>query len=211
MPEWPRRASKVRPKTNEIVASKPAQVLPAKEPEMQDGSSNSRNVDESHDGINGDGGSALGLVIAGTRAATPQIDDSLSSPELYLNRELTWLGFNRRVLSEAEDEKNPLLERLKFLAISGSNLDEFFMKRIGGLKHQVAAGIVEKTVDGRTPQQQITECYTEIRQFEPRQQDALRILRHELNAHGVQLLTYEELTNDEQSAIREHYLNNVFP
>ncbi len=163
MPEWPRRASKVRPKTNEIVASKPAQVLPAKEPELQDGSSNSRNVDESHDGINGDGGSALGLVIAGTRAATPQIDDSLSSPELYLNRELTWLGFNRRVLAEAEDERNPLLERLKFLAITASNLDEFFMRRMGGLKQQAAAGVQQLTVDGRTPSQQIVECYAEVR------------------------------------------------
>src|SRR6266478_7539177 len=116
-----------------------------------------------------------GLALNGSGALSPTVVEEikLDSPELYLNRELTWLGFNRRVLSEAEDEKNPLLERLKFLAISGSNLDEFFMKRIGGLKHQVAAGIVEKTVDGRTPQQQITECYTEIRQFEPRQQDVL--------------------------------------
>ncbi|RMG34348.1 MAG: hypothetical protein D6720_09595, partial [Gammaproteobacteria bacterium] len=61
----------------------------------------------------------------------------LRDPSLYLNRELTWLAFNRRVLHEAEDERNPLLERLKFLAIVSSNLDEFFMKRIGGLKQQV--------------------------------------------------------------------------
>ena len=73
-------------------------------------------------------------------AAVPPVGD-LSRPELYLNRELTWLAFNRRVLAEAADPRNPLLERLKFLAITASNLDEFFMKRIGGLKQQVVAGI----------------------------------------------------------------------
>src|SRR5207237_1443563 len=81
----------------------------------------------------------------------------LGAPPLYLNRELTWLAFERRVLQEALDARNPLLERVKFLAITASNLDEFFMKRIGGLKHQVAAGVQELTVDGRTPQQQIAE------------------------------------------------------
>jgi polyphosphate kinase len=69
----------------------------------------------------------------------------LNDPALYLNRELTWLAFNRRVLHEAEDARNPLLERLKFLAIVSGNLDEFFMKRIGGLKQQVGAGMSKKT------------------------------------------------------------------
>ena len=69
----------------------------------------------------------------------PQVD--LSAPELYLNRELTWLAFNRRVLHEAMDERTPLLERVKFAAIAGSNLDEFFMKRIGGLKQQIGARV----------------------------------------------------------------------
>src|SRR5262249_60733596 len=87
------------------------------------------------------------------RAPAPALD----SPLLYLNRELTWLAFNRRVLAEAQDRRNPVLERLKFLAITASNLDEFFMKRIGGLKQQVAAGFQQLTVDRRTPQQQLTE------------------------------------------------------
>ncbi|MBI3758904.1 MAG: hypothetical protein HY269_04020, partial [Deltaproteobacteria bacterium] len=101
--------------------------------------------------------------------STIRIDPALKSPDLFLNRELTWLQFNRRVLAEAEDIRNPLLERLKFLAITASNLDEFFMKRIGGLKQQVAAGVHELTVDGRTPHQQIAECYAEIRDFQSRQ------------------------------------------
>ena len=86
-------------------------------------------------------------------------EPDLSSPDYYLNRELTWLSFNLRVLHEAEDERTPLLERLKFLAIVASNLDEFVMKRIGGLKQQVAAGLRQPSIDGRTPEQQIVECH----------------------------------------------------
>src|SRR6266852_2012149 len=208
MPEWHREASRVRPKTmSEIVASKPARVLPAKEPEQQ--GANSHNVDESHDGINGDGGSAAGLV--GTRVATPEIDDSLSSPALYLNRELTWLAFNRRVLAEAEDERNPLLERLKFLAITASNLDEFFMKRIGGLKQQAAAGVRALTLDGRTPQAQIAECLEVIRQQEQHQREVRALLLDQLKTHGIAVLSYEELSTPQQVALREHYFTNIFP
>ena len=81
-----------------------------------------------------------------------------TSPELYLNRELTYLNFCWRVLHEAEDDRMPLLERVKFLAIVSSNIDEFFQKRIGGLKQQVGAQLHSITPDGRTPQQQIADC-----------------------------------------------------
>ena len=84
-------------------------------------------------------------------AKTAPTTVDLRAPEFYLNRELTWLGFNRRVLNEAFDKRNPLLERVKFLAIANSNLDEFFMKRIGGLKQQVATNVHQLSVDGRTP------------------------------------------------------------
>ncbi|HEX5789296.1 MAG TPA: RNA degradosome polyphosphate kinase, partial [Woeseiaceae bacterium] len=94
--------------------------------------------------------------LGGTPEPQPSWD--LDAPALYLNRELTWLAFNRRVLAEAENPDNPLLERVKFLAIFDSNLDEFFMKRIGGLKQQLGAGMTTPTVDGRTPHQQIMEC-----------------------------------------------------
>ena len=97
-------------------------------------------------------------------AAEEPVD--LRSPALYLNRELTWLSFNRRVLHEAEDPRTPLLERVKFLAIVSANLDEFFMKRIGGLKQQVGAGVHDLTVDGRTPQQQIADCLAFIRDLD---------------------------------------------
>src|ERR1700722_6689374 len=131
------------------------------------------------------------------KAPPPHIDKDLTSPDLFLNRELTWLAFNRRVLHEAEDERNPLLERLKFLAITASNLDEFFMKRIGGLKQQVVAGMHELTVDGRTPQQQINECYTVVREIEGRQREVGPHILRELENHGIRVRLYASLSDEE--------------
>jgi len=144
-------------------------------------------------------------------AATFGGDPDLKSPELYLNRELTWLQFNRRVLAEAEDARNPLLERLKFLAITASNLDEFFMKRIGGLKQQVAAGVHELTVDGRTPHQQIAECYADVRDFQRRQRLEVEALLTALAPHGIGVAGYAELTPEEQAGVRAYYFANIFP
>ncbi len=137
--------------------------------------------------------------------------DGLDDPRLYLNRELTWLEFNRRVLAEAEDERNPLLERVKFLAITGSNLDDFFMKRIGGLKQQTAAGVPEPTVDGRTPQQQIAECSAFVRDFETHRQRVERRLLHLLAECDIRLLRWDQLSAEQQSRVREHYLREIFP
>ena len=138
--------------------------------------------------------------------------DALAAPELYLNRELSWLAFNERVLHEAEDERTPLLERIKFLAISASNLDEFFMKRIGGLKQQVVAGLQERTVDGRTPQEQIAAAYAVVRDFERRQRLLWNDLRQRLSdEHGIQIQSHAELDGDEQAALRERYVRNIFP
>ena len=150
-------------------------------------------------------------VAPAEKAPAPRIDKDLASPELYLNRELTWLSFNRRVLHEAEDERNPLLERLKFLAITASNLDEFFMKRIGGLKQQVVAGMQELTVDGRTPQQQITECYLVVRDLEQRQRELGPQILAQLENHGIRLRLYSSLTPDERKTLREYYYKNIFP
>jgi len=94
--------------------------------------------------------------------ATPA---DLRDPSLYLNRELSWLEFNRRVLHEALDHRTPLLERVKFLSIFSSNLDEFFQVRVAGLKQQVAAGIVERTADGMTPEAQIRAIAGTVREM----------------------------------------------
>jgi polyphosphate kinase len=135
----------------------------------------------------------------------------LCAPELFLNRELTWLEFNRRVLAEAQDERTPLLERIKFVAILGSNLDEFFMKRIGGLKRQVGAGVPYLTPDGRTPQQQIEECYAVVRDIEAQRDTLLPVLFKELQVHGIAVLPYADLTAEEQRLLRDHYVENIYP
>ena len=135
----------------------------------------------------------------------------LSRPEYYLNRELTWLNFNFRVLHEAADERVPLLERLKFLAIVGSNLDEFFMKRIGGLKQQVKAGIIERTVDGRTPAEQIAECYALVHQLEARQLETAAKLLAELADAGVKVVDWRALDDKARARLRKHYVRNIFP
>jgi polyphosphate kinase len=146
----------------------------------------------------------------GTAQSAPN-GSSLDDPSLYLNRELTWLEFNRRVLAEAEDDRNPLLERVKFLAITGSTLDDFFMKRIGGLKQQAAAGVPEPTIDGRTPLQQIAECYEVVRGIEAQRYLAERTLLGLLAKQDVRLLGWDQLAPDQQLQLRDYYVREVFP
>lgn len=140
-------------------------------------------------------------------AVVPDLDD----PSLYLNRELTWLAFNRRVLAEAEDARNPLLERVKFLAIVSSNLDEFFMKRIGGLKQQLGAGMSKKTVDGRTPKEQITACYEVVREQEAAQHLIWEQLLEALGENDIRILGYDQLGREDVEFLRSHFHDNVFP
>jgi polyphosphate kinase len=142
---------------------------------------------------------------------SPSVAVDLSSPEVYLNRELTWLEFNRRVLHEALDERTPLLERVKFVAIVSSNLDEFFMKRIGGLKQQVGAGLHNLTVDGRTPQDQIAACYAVVRELEAQKDAVIPVLLERLEEHGVQVLDYGRLSETERQYLRGYYVRNIFP
>ena len=147
------------------------------------------------------------------RPAAQKSDElfDLGDSQWYLNRELTWLDFNRRVLHEAEDERTPLLERLKFIAIVSNNLDEFFMKRIGGLKQQIGAGVRELTLDGRTPRQQVQECHTAIREINARKMEAFIEVRSLLEQKGIVIEQYDSLTAKEKSQLREHYYNNIFP
>ena len=146
-----------------------------------------------------------------TPVPAPAAEHNLDSPEYYLNRELTWLNFNFRVLHEAEDPRTPLLERVKFLSIVGSNLDEFFMKRIGGLKQQVGVGITEQTVDGRTPGEQIDECYKAVRQLEERQRAAGREVLALLASEGIHVVDWERLGKKHRKWLRRHYVRNIYP
>ena len=135
----------------------------------------------------------------------------LSDPSLFLNRETTWINFNFRVLHEAEDDRTPLLERLKFIAIVASNLDGFFMKRIGGLKQQVGAGVLDLTVDGRTPEQQITECYELVRRLEERQARALKRVLADLSEHNIFIVDWDKLEAGQRQQLRETYLERIYP
>ena len=150
---------------------------------------------------------------APAQAESPQTDTAidLNDSQWYLNRELTWLEFNRRVLNEAIDERTPLLERLKFIAIVSSNLDEFVMKRIGGLKQQIGAGMNELTLDGRTPHQQVVECHASIREINARKRGALKELRVLLEQKGIVIESYSTLTPKEKKQLREHYYTNIYP
>ncbi|WP_428268644.1 polyphosphate kinase 1 [Haliangium sp.] len=149
--------------------------------------------------------------VAPDVTAAPDIDRDLVNPELYLNRELTWLNFNWRVLHEGEDPRTPVLERVKFLAISDGNLDEFFMKRIGGLKQQEGARMPELTVDGRTPRQQIAECYQVVRALEERMNRLLVRLYEALREHDIGIARYERLDKEARAFLRRYYVENIFP
>jgi len=135
----------------------------------------------------------------------------LDSPELYLNRELTWLEFNHRVLHEAIDESNPLLERLKFVGIVSANLDEFFMKRIGGLKQQVGAGILDYSVDGRLPARQIEECYVKVRELEAVKDALIPLLIEQLAQQDIHITAFDALSTETQETIRNYYFDNIYP
>ena len=157
---------------------------------------------------------ATAPVAHTTPDATPAVSApvfDLHDSQWYLNRELTWLSFNRRVLHEAEDERTPLLERLKFIAIVSGNLDEFFMKRIGGLKQQIGAGMRELTLDGRTARQQVTECYAEIRDLEARKEQLFHEIYAQLEEKNILIERHDELTSKEKKLLREFYYINIFP
>ena len=164
--------------------------------------------------LESDGGLPLGHTPADLTPlpeAHHEGDFDLHAPECYLNREMTWLNFNYRVLNEARDSRVPLLERVKFLAIVGSNLDEFFMKRIGGLKQQVGAGLSLLTVDGRTPRDQIEVCYRIVQDLEQLQHETCLEVRALLRKEGVVWGTYDDLTPEEVEDLREQYLDNIYP
>ncbi|HBA73190.1 MAG: RNA degradosome polyphosphate kinase [Geobacteraceae bacterium GWC2_55_20] len=145
------------------------------------------------------------------KAGNTESKINLSDSCWYLNRELTWLEFNRRVLHEAEDERTPLLERLKFIAIVSSNLDEFFMKRIGGLKQQLGAGLRELSLDGLTPLRQIQECHGFIRSLEERKYCLLLQVLEQLRQNGIIISPVKDLNARERKTLRNHFAVNIYP
>ncbi len=136
---------------------------------------------------------------------------AMLGPERFFNRELSWLGFNRRVLEEAENPAHPLLERLRFLSISGSNLDEFFMTRVAGLKGQQLLGVEEKSTDGRTPTQQLSAIAEDADALVVEQQKEWIVLRECLAEQGFDVLAVEELAQDERDWLDRHFREQILP
>ena len=129
----------------------------------------------------------------------------------FINRELSWLAFNERVLEEADNPNHPLLERLRFLSISANNLDEFYMVRVAGLKGQQAAGIVTPSQDGLTPAQQLAAINARTGELMGNQQACWRRLRDELRTNGLAVIEGAELTGEEKQWLDGFFLDQIFP
>lgn len=139
------------------------------------------------------------------------VEPPLDPKARYFNRELSWLAFNDRVLSEACNDSYPLLERLRFLAISGSNLDEFIMIRVSGLVGQVQRGIEKPSNDGRTPREQLGAIAARLGQINERQQAIWRDLRPMLASAGIHVADEERVNAEAYAWLREHFHNEILP
>src|SRR5215469_4303663 len=148
--------------------------------------------------------------MADTAMRTEQAVD-LKDPELYVNRELSLLAFQRRVLEEAEDESNPLLERVKFLAIVGSNLDEFFMVRVAGLAAQLDAGSVEVGPDGLSPRAQLVSIRREVKKLMNDARKCGEALLAALHEAGIFIHDFAELNELQQSRLARYFAETVYP
>src|SRR5580692_6744730 len=137
---------------------------------------------------------------------------SLEDPSLYISRELSWLEFNDRVLEEALDAKNPLFERLKFVAIYGTNLDEFFMIRVAAIKQQIEAQVVRRSDDGRLPAEHLAAISERLRISLQRQMHLLNDeLFPELARNGIKIVRVSDLDEETQSALERTFDDSVFP
>ena len=155
--------------------------------------------------------SAQATVITEKDSVTASAPAIGSSPERFINRELSWLHFNRRVLEESVNPGHPALERVRFLSISANNLDEFFMVRVAGIKAQVREGITERSPDGLSPAEQLVMINETVSKLANDQQAIWRDLYKILAAVGIVLVEGRDVTKSERAWIEDHFLHNIFP
>ncbi|VUT24344.1 MAG: polyphosphate kinase [Candidatus Methanolliviera sp. GoM_asphalt] len=151
-----------------------------------------------------------------TNKKTEKIDTidkgiSLDDPNLYINRELSWIKLNERIFEEANDKTHPLLERVKFLAICGSNLDEFFMVRVSGLKRQLLKGALKVPPDGMTPQEQLTAIEEEIRPLLKEYEKCWKELVPSLSNEGIKIEKVSDLETDQRLFVKKYFESKIFP
>jgi len=143
--------------------------------------------------------------------ADPRPADLMQSPERFINRELSWLAFNTRVLEEANNPRHPLLERVRFVSISASNLDEFYAVRVAGLVGQAAAGVVKPSPDGMTPTQQLAAIHREAEKLIVEQQRVWRDLARLLRGAGLAVVEPDELGAEDRAWLEQWFMERIFP
>ncbi|WP_265515500.1 RNA degradosome polyphosphate kinase [Nitratireductor luteus] len=137
--------------------------------------------------------------------------DAVAGPDRFVNREFSWLQFNRRVLDESQNAIHPLLERVRFLSISADNLDEFFMVRVAGLAGQVRENIATRSADGRTPEEQLDQVLREVSRLQVDQHASLSRLLELLKKEDIELIRSGALTADDKKWVEAHFLDDIYP
>ncbi|HBN51586.1 MAG TPA: RNA degradosome polyphosphate kinase, partial [Thalassospira sp.] len=136
---------------------------------------------------------------------------TLDSDKRFINRELSWLAFNGRVLEEAQNKRHPLLERLRFLSISASNLDEFYMVRVAGLVGQLRAGMTKVSQDGMSPSEQLRAITYDASQLMQDQQRIWQQLSSEMDKHGISVIRPDDLTQTDRKWLDGYFMREIFP